>query len=79
MILVVILLALGAIFVVGAASTPSKARAVKREEKQENDFETLIRDDPAAALARYGTPETAAELKAQGIDLGALGYRPDDG
>lgn len=30
------------------------------------------------ALRLYGTPETADQLRAQGIDLAALGYRDGD-
>lgn len=37
-----------------------------------------IERDPVHALARYGTPEDAERLIAQGIDLEALGYRPPD-
>ena len=35
--------------------------------------------DAAGALAKYGTPEDAARLEEQGIDLRALGYRPPSG
>jgi hypothetical protein len=38
-----------------------------------------IERDPVHALARYGTPEVAERLMAQGIDLEALGYRPPGG
>lgn len=37
-----------------------------------------IERGPVHALARYGTPEDAERLMAQGIDLEALGYRPPD-
>jgi len=37
-----------------------------------------IERDPVHALARYGTPDDAERLIAQGIDLEALGYRPPD-
>ncbi len=43
------------------------------------DDETITEfaaSDPVEALLRYGTPEDAANLKAQGVDLGGLGYRP---
>ncbi len=35
----------------------------------------LAAEDPVAALLRYGTPDDAARLKEQGVDLGGLGYR----
>ncbi|WP_281174994.1 hypothetical protein [Sphingomonas changbaiensis] len=37
-----------------------------------------IERDAVHALARYGTPDDAERLIAQGIDLEALGYRPPD-
>lgn len=36
----------------------------------------LAADDPIEALLRYGTPDDASHLADQGVDLGALGYRP---
>jgi len=36
----------------------------------------LAADDPVEALLRYGSPEDAARLNEQGVDLGELGYRP---
>lgn len=41
-------------------------------------FEEELARDPIGALGRYGTPEDAERLRAQGIDLEALGYRPPD-
>ena len=38
----------------------------------------LAAEDPVEALLRYGTPADAARLADQGVDLGALGYRPPD-
>lgn len=37
----------------------------------------LVERDPVAALLKYGDPDTAARLQEQGIDLGALGYKPE--
>lgn len=37
-----------------------------------------IEQDPAGALAEYGTSDDAARLQAQGIDLTALGYEPPE-
>jgi len=36
----------------------------------------LSQRDPVEAMLRYGTPEDAARLIGQGVDLSTLGYRP---
>lgn len=67
LVVVVIALAVGA-----TAAPPAKPR---RPEPEPEDPMTLADRDPIEALRIYGTPETADQLRAQGIDLAALGYR----
>jgi hypothetical protein len=65
-----------------------KARERRRRERERrraqagppprNTVQEEIERDPVHALARYGTPEVAERLMAQGIDLEALGYQPPD-
>lgn len=67
LVVVIVALAVGA-----TASPPAKPRRHKQEPE---DPMTLADHDPIEALRLYGTPETADQLRAQGIDLAALGYR----
>lgn len=64
--------------IVGVLAGPSKPQARPRtaEQKVEEEPLSLAQDDPVEALRRYGTPETAEQLRAQGVDLAGLGYRP---
>lgn len=67
LVVVVIALAVGA-----TAAPPAKPR---RLEPEPEDAVTLVDRDPIEALRIYGTPETADQLRAQGVDLAALGYQ----
>ena len=68
--LVVVVVALA----VGATASPPAAK-VRRREAEPEDPIALADLDPIEALRLYGTPETADQLLAQGVDLAALGYR----
>ncbi|MFD1612779.1 hypothetical protein ACFSCW_13305 [Sphingomonas tabacisoli] len=87
--LILIALTMCAALIWYEASLPPGERARIREARERrrrtrapapspppDDIAALIERDPAQALARYGTPEDAERLRAQGVDLQALGYRP---
>ena len=91
--IVLILLALAVAGMLYQASLSPEERALlgqdrerRQRERRRADAAPPPRDavldeierDPVHALARYGTPDDAERLIAQGIDLEALGYRPPD-
>ncbi len=79
--MVVLLIVLFVVAVlIGAFFAPPTPRARTKpiapvEPTAYDDPIALATSDPVEALLRYGTPETAEQLRAQGIDLAALGYR----
>ena len=89
-----IVLALLALTVAGICyerSLPPEERALIRRDRERRrrgcastppppheTFEEEFARDPIGALGRYGTPEDVERLRAQGIDLEGLGYRPPD-
>jgi hypothetical protein len=69
--------ALGAMRGRGAAMPPRPPAPLDPDSlREEESSSELALRDPVEALLRYGTPADAARLSDQGIDLGALGYRP---
>lgn len=63
---------------IGAATSARKRRnhAPPPPDLSNQSPGDLEQRDQLEALKQYGTPADAARLKEQGIDLGALGYRP---
>ena len=89
-----ILLGLAVMLILYQASLSPEERALIRQDRERrqrrraahpapalpgDDLMTQIERDPAGTLARLGTPEDAERLRAQGVDLEALGYRPPSG
>lgn len=77
---------LGFLLVIIAIGGAGSGRAAAPEPAQDDDFiddgspasiTQLIERDPIGALIQYGDPDTAAMLEEKGIDLGGLGYHPD--
>lgn len=88
---VLILLGLAVMLILYQASLSPEERALIRKDRERrqrrraaapppalpaDDLMAQIERDPVHTLARFGTPEDAERLMAQGIDLEALGYRP---
>ena len=81
--MLIAILFVGLILLVGVLAGASGARATKPPSRITADPDPdeptpseLALEDPLEALRRYGTPDDAARLSGQGVDLGALGYRP---
>lgn len=62
---------------VGESRVVPKAQQPGHEDEFD-DMSEFAGEDQLEALVKYGVPEDAARLAGQGIDLGALGYRPDE-
>ncbi|MDQ3145145.1 MAG: hypothetical protein M3Q57_09765 [Pseudomonadota bacterium] len=72
-------------FVIFAAAVSTRLNADPPPDEQlpfrplfdeREDPAELAERDPVEALLRHGTPDDAARLAEQGVDLEALGYRP---
>ena len=79
MMIVLLFLLLAAVLAIAIGESASRARpaAPPAEPLPDEPSPTeFAAEDPLAALVRYGTPDDAARLGEQGVDLGGLGYRP---
>ncbi len=68
------IIAAAVLFVVVSAS---QSQPVARSHDPEPREDARV-DDQLDMLTRYGTPDDAARLMAQGVDLTALGYHPPE-
>lgn len=64
------------VMIAGAANSNRRSDLPPPLQPQSPSPTEFAAQDPVEALLRYGTPEDADRLARQGVDLGALGYRP---
>jgi hypothetical protein len=69
--IVVVALALGS-----SSKRDAAPRSMPLEPPDDDSIIALAANDPVGALLEYGTPQDAAKLARQGVDLAGLGYRP---
>lgn len=79
MVALLIVLAVVAVLVGAFFAPPTRSTTLRPidppDDVSSDDPYALAVSDPVEALKRYSTPEVADQLRAQGIDLAALGYR----